>query len=129
MRLLAAALAVPLTLSGCILQTVEPGRTTLTREEPRVSVAYERDAGRVWAHVKETLAHLSERQVRTDEATRTATATAVDEGVVEVRVEELAPGRSRLHVEARLFSSRSAALAARVLDQIDRQVERRRPDY
>lgn len=129
--LLAVLIAVP--LAGCINsntgQLSLPRRSLLANRDNVVSAVYEVDEGRVWAITKETLAHLSERQVSAEEGTRTAVATDVDEGVVEVRVETLGPGRSRLLVGARLFSSRSKELARQVLDQIDRQIDPRRPDY
>lgn len=125
---LAAALA--LASASCVAvgsgSLAAPVRAAEDRVDP--VAYYDLEAERVWAHAKETLAHLSERQLRLDDVSMVAVATGVSDGVVEVRVESLGPGRSRMSVSGRLYSFPSDALAAQVLDQIDRQIEPRTLD-
>ncbi|MEM9382328.1 MAG: hypothetical protein AAGB93_20415 [Planctomycetota bacterium] len=121
----AGALCLALVVASCgsISSGGLGGKFTDKDRESALVSDHDRDLETVWARVKETLAHLSTRVPRFDEATRRAYAT-VDEGSIRTEVVETRPGRTRVYMKARRYGKDAPELARAVLDRIDREIER-----
>ncbi|MEM1449692.1 MAG: hypothetical protein AAF957_28030 [Planctomycetota bacterium] len=120
-----AACCLALAATSCSSFSSSGGRGAFSDKdrESAFTSDHDRDIETVWARVKETLAHLSTRVPRFDEATRSAYAT-VDEGSIRAEVGETRPGRSRIYMKARRYGKDAPELARSVLDRIGREIER-----